>query len=560
MTTPTTRSVLSVLTKSRLADVGRSLGVPLPDGKKDEQVQLLVQTGRVDFRGLLAQLQRDELKAACRAHELDDSGRARADLQNRLLMARGEALESAPPPPLFTRGQPPGYAPKPGDIVACRHRQWLVEDMVPPPQPKHATRVRMVCLDDDDQGRVMETLWELELGARVLPSETGELPAPTRVDQPRHFAAYLHALKWNAVTATDARLFQAPFRAGIRLMQHQLTPLTKALSLPRANLFIADDVGLGKTIEAGLVLQELLLRQRVELVLVICPASVQLQWKEEMAQRFGLQFEIMSRQFIARRRKERGFGVNPWSTHRRFIISHPLIRRPEYRDPLLAHLQTLGADEGSRAKKSLLILDEAHVAAPASASQWAVDSEITRVVRDVAPRFENRLFLSATPHNGHSNSFSALLEILDPQRFTRAVPIEDPERLRPVMVRRLKEDLRGQEGVDFPKRLLVQVELARAGDHWNATAITYDRSADTRVRGAARDVGPVQSASGPVDDREPVELRLSRMLAEYTKLMKPAKGRGKLVFVSVSASRPADGDPGARGHRPAPLRHPGRPT
>lgn len=298
--------------------------------------------------------------------------------------------------------------------------------MVPPPEPKHATRVRMVCLDDDDQGRVVETLWELELGARVLPTETGELPAPASIDEPRHFAAYLHALKWNAVTATDGRLFQAPFRAGIRLMQHQLTPLTKALSLPRANLFIADDVGLGKTIEAGLVLQELLLRQRVEFVLVICPASVQLQWKEEMAQRFGLQFEIMSRQFIARRRKERGFGVNPWSTHRRFIISHPLLRRPEYRDPLLAHLQTLGATEpGSRAKKSLLILDEAHVAAPASASQWAVDSEITRVVRDVAPRFENRLFLSATPHNGHSNSFSALLEILDPQRFTRAVRIEE---------------------------------------------------------------------------------------------------------------------------------------
>ncbi len=527
MTPPSTKTVLSVLTKGRLADVGRSVGVPLPEAKKDEQVQLLAATGRVDFRELLAQLQRDELKAACRAHGLDDSGRARAELQARLLLARGEALESAPPPPLFTRGKPPGYAPKAGDIVACRHRQWLVEDVVPPPAPKHATRVRMVCLDDDDQGRVIETLWELELGARVLASETGELPPPTAVDQPRHFGAYLHALKWSAVTATDGRLFQAPFRAGIRLMQHQLTPLMKALELPRANLFIADDVGLGKTIEAGLVLQELLLRQRVELVLVICPASVQLQWREEMAQRFGLQFEIMSRQFIARRRRERGFGVNPWSTHRRFIISHPLIRRPEYRDPLLAHLMTLGADEpGSRAKKSLLILDEAHVAAPASASKWAVDSEITRVVRDVAPRFENRLFLSATPHNGHSNSFSALLEILDPQRFTRAVPIEDPERLRPVMVRRLKEDLRGQEGVDFPKRLLVQVELRERQARWTATPTTFDRSADTRARGEARDLGPVV-------DGDPVELRLGRMLAEYTRLMKPAKGRGKLVFVHL---------------------------
>ncbi|HEY8427513.1 MAG TPA: DISARM system SNF2-like helicase DrmD, partial [Sandaracinaceae bacterium] len=509
------------------------MGVPLPDGKKEEQIEHLVRTGRLEFRDLLAQLQRDELKAACRAHQLDDSGRARADLQARLLLARGETVASAPPPPLFTRGKPPGYAPQPGDIVACRHRQWLVEDVVPPPAPKHATRVRMVCLDDDDQGRVLETFWELELGARVLPSETGELPPPAKIDQPRHFAAYLHALKWNAVTATDARLFQAPFRAGIRLMQHQLTPLTKALSLPRANLFIADDVGLGKTIEAGLVLQELLLRQRVEFVLVICPASVQLQWKEEMAQRFGLQFEIMSRHFVGKRRKERGFGVNPWSTHRRFIVSHALIRRPEYRDPLLSHLQTLGADAGGRAKKSLLVLDEAHVAAPASASKWAVDSEITRVIRDVAPRFENRLFLSATPHNGHSSSFSALLEILDPQRFTRAVPIEDPERLRPVMVRRLKEDLRGQEGVDFPKRILVQVQLgadraqrpsnAKGPSLWSATDIVYDRSNEMRVTRPSR----------PIGEHEPVELELGRMLAEYTRLMKPAQGRGKLVFVHL---------------------------
>ncbi len=536
---PTSRSVLGALTKARLQELGRSVGLPIPDLTRDEQAEILARTGRIHFRELLSQLGREELKAACRAHGIDDSGRARADLQNRLLLARGEAIDSAPPPAMFTRGEIPRYAPKPGDIVACRHRQWLVEHVAPPPEPKHATRVRMVCLDDDDQGRVMEKLWELELGARVLPTEAGELPAPTRVDQPRHFGAYLHALKWNAVTATDAKLFQSPFRAGIRLMQHQLTPLTKALSLPRANLFIADDVGLGKTIEAGLVLQELLLRQRVEFVLVVCPASVQLQWKEEMAQRFGLQFEVMSRSFIARRRKERGFGVNPWSTHRRFIVSHPILRRPEYRDPLLAHLQTLGAEEpGSRARKSMLILDEAHVAAPASASQWATDSEITRVIRDVAPRFENRLFLSATPHNGHSNSFSALLEILDPQRFTRAVPIEDPERLRPVMIRRLKEDLRGQEGVDFPRRLLVQIELAQgisrrdaeaqSFSEWVATPVTYDRSVGGRTRGVSEAVG-----SAVLDEGEPVELRLSQMLGEYTRLMRPAKGRGKLVFVHL---------------------------
>jgi SNF2 family DNA or RNA helicase len=92
-------------------------------------------------------------------------------------------------------------------------------------------------------------------------------------------------------------------------------PLLKALELPRANLFIADDVGLGKTIGAGLVLSELTLRQRVEFALVICPAGVTLRWRDEMQRRF----EVMSRAFVARRRKERGFGVNPWSTHSRSL-------------------------------------------------------------------------------------------------------------------------------------------------------------------------------------------------------------------------------------------------
>lgn len=461
--------------------------VALPtSGSREEQVEALVSTGVIRFRELLGALGRDELRAACRAHGLDDSGRARPLLAARLLQAHGSA-ETAPPKPIFTANAIPRHAPRPGDIVRVRHRQWLVDGVVPPPAEGQATLVKLVCLDDDNQGRSLEVAWELELGAKVLQPEAHGLGEATRMDAPRHFAAYLHALKWSSVTATDAKLFQSPFRAGIKLMAHQLTPLRKALSLPRANIFIADDVGLGKTIEAGLIAQELLLRQRVELIVIVCPASVCLQWRDEMQKRFGLQFEVMNRAFIGRRRQERGFGVNPWATHTRFIVSHPILRRPEYRDPLLQHI-------GERATKSLLILDEAHVAAPAGASRYAVDSNITSVVRDIAPRFENRLFLSATPHNGHSNSFSALLELLDPQRFTRGVPVRGRQQLDAVMVRRLKEDLR-QLGVEqFPKRTLVQLSVG--------------------------------SATSP-------ELVLSQKLAEYTALAKPQRGQGALVFINL---------------------------
>jgi Helicase conserved C-terminal domain/SNF2-related domain len=482
--------VLQVLPKVRLLELARLFSVAIPpETSKEAQIDSLLAPATIRFGDLIGSLGRDELKAACRSHGLDDGGRARPLLAARLLQAHG-AAESVPPKPIFTAHAIPRYAPREGDIVQVRHRQWLVEAVVPPPAEGHATLVKLVCLDDDNQGRALDVLWELELGANVHHAETHGLGDIERLDPPRHFAAYLHAIKWSSVTATDAELFQSPFRAGIKLMNHQLTPLRRALSLPRANVFIADDVGLGKTIEAGLIAQELLLRQRVELMLIVCPAAVCLQWREEMQKKFGLYFEVMSRTFIGRCRQERGFGVNPWSTHTRFIVSHPILRRPEYRDPLLQHI-------GERAAKSLLILDEAHVAAPAGSSRYAVDSKITDVVRDIARHFENRLFLSATPHNGHSNSFSALLELLDPQRFTRGVPVQGARgraHLDAVMVRRLKEDLRKLGVEQFPKRTLVE--------------------------------HAVGEPSSP-------ELDLARTLAEYTKLMKPERGQGSLVFINL---------------------------
>jgi len=86
--------------------------------------------------------------------------------------------------------------------------------------------------------------------------------------------------------------FQAPFRAGIRLDAYQLEPLRKALLLPRVNLLIADDVGLGKTIEAGLILRELLLRRRIDFVVVAAPPSMLGQWADGLETRFGLRFTI----------------------------------------------------------------------------------------------------------------------------------------------------------------------------------------------------------------------------------------------------------------------------
>jgi hypothetical protein len=145
----------------------------------------------------------------------------------------------------------PDAVPRTGQIVGVRQRLYLVEQVVEPVNPYDSTLVQLSCVDDDAQGQPLEVLWEQELDARILCAEAWESIASRGFDPTQRFAAYLNTLRWNCVTSTDPKLLQSPFRAGIRLDAYQLEPLRKALLLPRVNLFIADDVGLGKTIEAG---------------------------------------------------------------------------------------------------------------------------------------------------------------------------------------------------------------------------------------------------------------------------------------------------------------------
>ena len=330
--------------------------------------------------------------------------------------------------------------PQPGDFVRVRSRRWLVEDGQ---AVEGLSALRLSCIDDDAQGESVSVLWDAELDAEVLADEGWAAVSKHGTDDPSVFSAYLRTLRWNTATAADRNLFQAPFRAGIHQDAYQLLPLRKALRLPRVNLLIADDVGAGKTVEAGLILRELLLRRRVDFALVSAPAGMVRQWQDELESKFGLTFTIIDRDYLTVLRRERGYGANPWAAGTRFLISHSLMSDETY----VGGLRDLLGDFRPRA---LLILDEAHHAAPASGSRYAVDSQFTKAIRGLAERFEHRLFLSATPHNGHSNSFSALLEILDPQRFTSGVPVK-PRELDAVMVRRLKSDLR-HFGAKFPER------------------------------------------------------------------------------------------------------------
>ncbi len=119
-------------------------------------------------------------------------------------------------------------------------------------------------------------------------------------------------MRWGAVTSADPNRYQAPFWSGVNVEAYQLEPLRRALESPRTNLLLADDVGLGKTIEAGLVIQELLLRHRARTAVVVCPPSLSLKWQDEMRDKFGLDFTIVNSELMAQVRRTHGLHANPF--------------------------------------------------------------------------------------------------------------------------------------------------------------------------------------------------------------------------------------------------------
>ncbi len=301
-------------------------------------------------------------------------------------------------------------------------------------------------------------IWEIEPGAMAI--EKTPLPRPVGFDAPARLDTFLHAVRWGAASSADVKAIQAPFRSGIDLEDYQLDPVARAIQMPRVNLLIADDVGLGKTIEAGLVAQELVIRHRARRILIVCPASLQVQWHDQMRDKFGLDFRIVDSELMKTLRRERGLHVNPWTHFPRLITSIDFLKRER---PMRLFSEILPA-EGEPAyprRFDLLILDEAHNVAPSGRGKYATDSLRTLALRRLVPHFEHKLFLSATPHNGYRESFTALLELLDNQRFARGVEA-DHEQLNSVMVRRLKSELpkRWDGSSRFPERQIKALEVA----------------------------------------------------------------------------------------------------
>lgn len=235
--------------------------------------------------------------------------------------------------------------PRSGMLATIRNRRGIV--VAVEPFDSQEGRLHLVRVEYTDSDGVAEdmVLWEREHGRDLLePNALPQVQSEASME-PREFDALVRAARWAALTpflhpdgsgrAPDAPI-AAPFFGAVQVDDFQLVPLLKALEMPRVSLLLADDVGLGKTIEAGLILTELLIRRRVRRVLILTPASLTQQWQHEMKTKFSLNFDVIDRAETHAVQRRLGLDANPWRTFPRIIASYYYLRQPDILQQFLA--------------------------------------------------------------------------------------------------------------------------------------------------------------------------------------------------------------------------------
>jgi superfamily II DNA or RNA helicase len=256
--------------------------------------------------------------------------------------------------------------------------------------------------------------------------------------------------------------------ARIRFEPYQYVPVLQALELPRPRLLLADDVGLGKTIEAGLILRELNARRRASRVLIVCPAGIMTQWQNELQRKFGFKFKVFDREGLYEARRQLEVGTNPWAVEPRVVASMDFIKRRE------------GAfRELSSTRWDAAIVDEAHHLATGRSEDDITDRH--RLARWLAEATDALLLLTATPHDGYDESFASLLGLLEPNLVAPDGHIRF-EQYQPHLVRRLKRHIRNPDGsAKFLERTPpepIAVELTSVEMELNTAVLSQARELD----------------------------------------------------------------------------------
>jgi superfamily II DNA or RNA helicase len=222
----------------------------------------------------------------------------------------------------------------------------------------------------------------------IAPFDVVQPLARTAVPRMASIRQWRRACRHYIATHGSSHALHTARRARIDLLPHQLEPALAVVGGFGSRVLIADEVGLGKTIQAGLVIAELRARGAADRVLVLTPAGLREQWALELLERFGIEAAVVDMRGARLRAAELPVGTNPWTTFPIAVTSIDYVKRPEVRPSVEA------------CRWDVVVVDEAHNAAAASDRHNAVAA--------LCERAAHVLLLTATPHNGDSAAFASL--------------------------------------------------------------------------------------------------------------------------------------------------------
>ena len=244
-------------------------------------------------------------------------------------------------------------------------------------------------------------------------------------------------------TAPTDRGIHVGDRAAMDSLPYQLVPARQALAQPRQRILIADAVGLGKTLEAGILMAELIKRHKGRRILVVTAKSMMLQFQKEMWERFTIPLVSLDSARIQRIRAEIPANANPFSYYDKVIVSIDTIKRD---------IQYGAALDASY--WDIIVIDEAQNVADRGTGPRK--AQRARLAQRLATRSDTLIMLSATPHDGRARSFASLMNMLDPTTLPDPDNYEKND-IRNLYVRRFKKDVAGDVSGSFPERRVTQI-------------------------------------------------------------------------------------------------------